>query len=300
MPISSLRIVKSVSVENIYSIYYFAYTKDFRFKGESHPFYELIYCDTGEIVITDNGEEFVLEAGVGFVHPPNHFHTVRSNGCLSNVFIVSFDASFKTAPPPPFFRKKTVFFKPEKDLMKTIIRESQQAFLDSVNGPAIIRFQRNQTAPLGAVQMISNSVEALLILIARQAVGAVDPKADARPKNAQEFIAHSIIAFLKENIFNPITFTDVVQTLNYSPSHIKRVFSAVTGCGVMQYLSRLRIEEAKVLLADPTNSVSHIADILQFDSPQHFSGQFKRHTFMSPSAYRNAVSVSKLLIAPKP
>ena len=102
MPVSTLPVVKSIEVDNIYSIYYFAYAKDFRFKGESHPFYELVYCDTGEITITDNGNEYLLESGFCFVHLPDHFHTIRSNNQISNVFIISFDAAVKgdyiTAP----------------------------------------------------------------------------------------------------------------------------------------------------------------------------------------------------------
>ncbi len=110
MPVSTLPIVKTIDVKNIYSVYYFAYAKDFRFKGESHPFYELVYCDTGEVIITDNNEEFTLESGFCFVHAPDHFHTIRSNGQVSNVFIISFDAAFKDSTPPRILPVKNLPF----------------------------------------------------------------------------------------------------------------------------------------------------------------------------------------------
>ena len=78
--------------------------------------------------------------------------------------------------------------------------------------------------------------------------------------------------------------------------YLKRIFKAVTGNGIMHYFLNLRIEKAKELLSEPANSVSFIADTLGFDSPQHFSGQFKKIVYMSPTAYRNAVFESNVLI----
>ena len=300
MPVSTLPVVKSIEVDNIYSIYYFAYAKDFRFKGESHPFYELVYCDTGEITITDNGNEYLLESGFCFVHLPDHFHTIRSNNQLSNVFIISFDAAVKrdyNTPPPEFFGRKFAFTKNEKKLIQTILRESEQSFIDSINGPWTIHFTKKPNAPLGYVQLIGNTLELLLIYLIRQNYNLIDAQTNIKSNNLQENLVNNIISYLKTKITKPVSFEDIVQMSNYSPSYIKRIFKAVTGGGVMQYLSNLRIEEAKKLLSDPNNSLSYISDLLQFNSPQHFSVQFKKHTFMSPSAYRNAVYVSKLLLS---
>ena len=298
MPVSTLPIVKTIDVENIYSVYYFAYAKDFRFKGESHPFYELVYCDTGEVIITDNDEEFTLESGFCFVHAPDHFHTIRSNGQVSNVFIISFDAAFKNSTSPPCFTgKKLVISKSEKAIIQTILHESEQSFLDSINGPWTIHFTQNPLAPAGYIQLIGNSLELLLIYLLRKSSHLGDEKNDKKSNNIQEYLVNNIISYLNTKIFEPISFTDIVQSFNYSPSYIKRIFKTVTGSGVMQYLSKLRIEEAKKMLSNPDNSLSHISDVLLFNSPQHFSAQFKKHTFMSPSAYRNAVYVSKLLLS---
>ena len=82
---------KSLTIEGIYTIHYYEYTKDFSYSGEFHDFWEIVYADKKGVVITAGATELALEAGQLYIHKPNEFHIHRANGVNApNIFIITF------------------------------------------------------------------------------------------------------------------------------------------------------------------------------------------------------------------
>ncbi|MBQ8859401.1 MAG: AraC family ligand binding domain-containing protein, partial [Clostridia bacterium] len=71
---------KEISVEELYTVHYFEYSNTYRYPGESHDFWECVYVDRGEVVITAGEEELCLSRGEILFHAPNEWHTLRANG----------------------------------------------------------------------------------------------------------------------------------------------------------------------------------------------------------------------------
>ena len=44
----------SISIGTLYSIHYYEYRTDFTFSGETHDFWEFVYADKGETIITSD------------------------------------------------------------------------------------------------------------------------------------------------------------------------------------------------------------------------------------------------------
>ena len=81
----------TIVIDKIYTIHYFEYSKDYRFVGERHDFWEFVYVDKGEIIATAEDEDFLLDHGKVIFHKPNQWHTLRANGSIApNIVIVSF------------------------------------------------------------------------------------------------------------------------------------------------------------------------------------------------------------------
>ncbi|MEK5586428.1 helix-turn-helix domain-containing protein [Paenibacillus odorifer] len=74
--------------------------------------------------------------------------------------------------------------------------------------------------------------------------------------------------------------------LGYSTTHCNRVFHQIYGMSPRQYLSRLIIRHAKLLLMDNNLSVESVAHRLGYRDVSHFSKQFKRWTGLPPMGYR--------------
>ncbi|MDR1901061.1 MAG: helix-turn-helix domain-containing protein, partial [Treponema sp.] len=71
-----------------------------------------------------------------------------------------------------------------------------------------------------------------------------------------------------------------------SPNHLSTVFSQEMGETFTEYLTNVRIEKAKHLLAATGMKSVDIACETGFSDPHYFSFIFKKHTGLSPREYR--------------
>ena len=68
-----------LSVKELYTLYYFHHESGYRFAGESHDFWEIIYVDKGRASGINGTEPYTLEKGQIIFHHPNVFPQL-SNG----------------------------------------------------------------------------------------------------------------------------------------------------------------------------------------------------------------------------
>jgi len=74
-----------------------------------------------------------------------------------------------------------------------------------------------------------------------------------------------------------------------SPYHFVRAFKQSFGLPPHRYMSSLRIEQAKSLLANPAVSVTQIGVNLGFSETSSFTSAFRKHTGLTPTAYRRSL-----------
>nr|WP_180562371.1 AraC family transcriptional regulator [Escherichia coli] len=72
----------------------------------------------------------------------------------------------------------------------------------------------------------------------------------------------------------------------YSRRHLQRLFLAVTGTGLGEYIRRRRLNRAALLLRLSQRGYQDIALSVGFDSQQSFNREFKKNTGMTPAQYR--------------
>jgi two-component system response regulator YesN len=84
-----------------------------------------------------------------------------------------------------------------------------------------------------------------------------------------------------------ISLHTVASHVGISPNHLSTVFSQETGENFIEYLTRVRIERAKHLLANTAMKSADIAHETGFSDPHYFSFIFKKNTGLSPREYRS-------------
>jgi AraC-like DNA-binding protein len=94
------------------------------------------------------------------------------------------------------------------------------------------------------------------------------------------------LASLHTNLADEIAIPDLAARCGYSEGHFYREFKRLTGQTPVQYLTTLRLQEAKRWLANSNQAVSAIATLVGFTSPQYFSRVFHAALGMSPAAFR--------------
>ena len=91
---------------------------------------------------------------------------------------------------------------------------------------------------------------------------------------------------LRTNIDEDISMEKVAAELNVSYAWFRKAFKTYTGIAPNQYLLQLKIEKAKMLLANQSKSIKEIAFSLNFESAFYFSKLFKEKTGVSPELFR--------------
>jgi AraC-like DNA-binding protein len=96
--------------------------------------------------------------------------------------------------------------------------------------------------------------------------------------------------FIELHAFERLRLTDVARELGLSPFSTLRQFRAANGITPYAYLSKLRLERAKTLLAGTRTSIRTVGSMVGLPDLPHFSRFFRTATGHSPSAYRVARS----------
>jgi AraC-like DNA-binding protein len=90
-----------------------------------------------------------------------------------------------------------------------------------------------------------------------------------------------------------MSLTDVAKAAGASVFHFCKVFRKTTGLKFTDYLARVRLEDARNRLLNPTLRVSEIAYDVGFQSLTQFNRTFKRVFGQSPTQFRARLSSGK-------
>lgn len=80
--------------------------------------------------------------------------------------------------------------------------------------------------------------------------------------------------------------TFYADKLCITPDHLSKVMREYSGRSASKWINHALITESKVLLRKPDLTIQRIAEILYFSDQSTFGKYFKKHTGMSPIAYR--------------
>ena len=84
----------------------------------------------------------------------------------------------------------------------------------------------------------------------------------------------------------PLRLADVARAARLSPFHFHRVFQVLVGETLAEFVKRLRLERALVLMAHgPRSSLTTIALACGFSSSSDFSRCFKQRYGTAPSTF---------------
>ncbi|OFY12096.1 MAG: transcriptional regulator [Bacteroidetes bacterium GWE2_42_24] len=105
--------------------------------------------------------------------------------------------------------------------------------------------------------------------------------------------------YIDQNIDQPLMLCDIASSAHFSPFHFHRIFSALTGETVNNYLKRIRIEKAaSLLINNPDLSISEIALKCGFSSNPVFCRTFRDFYAESAQQFRKRYTSVNLNIGP--
>ncbi len=93
---------------------------------------------------------------------------------------------------------------------------------------------------------------------------------------------------MRARLASSLTIADVAAECKLTPSHFARSFRRSTGVAPHEFLSQLRIDEAKRLMLSTKLPLADIALICGFGDQSYFTRVFSRGVGKSPGAWRRA------------
>ncbi len=123
----------------------------------------------------------------------------------------------------------------------------------------------------------------MLIRIAR-----LREEADGGIVQSEERYIRGVLDFLRQNYDRDIQVGDAAAAVNLHPGYLQRIFKRSTGRTLIEELTAIRIDKAKMLLKSTDIPVTDIYDYVGVGSRQYFHALFKRHTGLTPVAYRES------------
>lgn len=97
----------------------------------------------------------------------------------------------------------------------------------------------------------------------------------------------TMCGYIKSHLKDSFSVQDVAASVELSPYYASRMFKKDQGVTIMEYATRLRMEEAKLLLGNPSYRIDEIAAQIGYADSSYFARVFKKHEGMSPRAWRS-------------
>lgn len=94
------------------------------------------------------------------------------------------------------------------------------------------------------------------------------------------------VTFLEGGLMDGVRLEDAAAACGYSKYHFERLFTAMVGCTVYQYVRRRRLTEAARCLVDSQEPLVDVALSCGFENQQAFTKAFRSLYGESPRVYR--------------
>ncbi len=96
---------------------------------------------------------------------------------------------------------------------------------------------------------------------------------------------HKALKFIKENYKEQLTLRMISEYVGLSETYFSKLFTKKVGTSFIDYLTHIRIENAKKLLGSTKLKIYEVSERVGFLNVEHFSRVFKKTTGQSPNSY---------------
>lgn len=105
-------------------------------------------------------------------------------------------------------------------------------------------------------------------------------------QNAEPPLVQKAREYIAQHKMEPLSLAAVAQAAGASVFHFCKVFKKTTGLKFTDYVARVRLEDAKTQLLNPSRRISEVAYDVGFQSLTQFNRMFKRIFGQSPTEFR--------------
>lgn len=137
------------------------------------------------------------------------------------------------------------------------------------------------------------ALQSLGIFLGTLVAGALELPTDAGREAQVDGLIPRFEALVRARFRDRLKLTEYAAALAVSPSHLSRTSRQITGTSATRFVESVVFKEACNQLAYTRTPISRIGYELGFDDAAYFSRAFRKHTGMSPGAYRKSTNLGQ-------
>lgn len=231
----------------------------------AHDDWELVYCTSGQgEFVFDRGEPIKYKKGDVIAIPPKMKHINHSDEGFTNIYLTISDAML------PYRSAKKIVDETERQIYRSF-SEASYYFNSDINNKELV------LSALGSL-----IVSYLIVYLGKNNTSEVVE--DIRKSILQNFsdVNYELDKYLK--------------SLPFSYDYLRKLFKKETGITPHEYLTRTRMNAAKMLLSGTSRydySISETSEMCGFSEPLYFSRVFKKRFGCSPTQFAQNVDDKK-------
>lgn len=280
------KLENALNITGIVNLHFFEFTSDFMTKKEGHPFYELVFVNSGALEINSEDYKGTLEKNQMIIHRENAEHALHAPiGTSPSVIIIGFECdsdlidefSYQPTELSPYAVRK----------LAEIVKEGRNVFNPPYDIP-IYDMKKKKSQRIGSEQILKILLEYFLIKLLRDH-GSADTSDDNKepPSLIQE-----IVKYVEDNYLERITIDELAFLFKTNRATLCKEFKRYTGHTVIEFINLKKFERAKKKIEASSDTFTEIAASLNFDSIHYFTRFFKKMSGMTPGEFRTNIKRS--------
>lgn len=266
--------LNALGIERFYikRLYYKSDRTSVTRKGHHHTGFEIHIIEHGYQTYEIGGKSVTVNEGELLLISPLVNHIAKSEDAETKKYAITFTASQYC----PLTHEK-------EHISDYFLGTVPSALYDNLN---FIKQERSSGQAYSAPIIASRAHECALLLL--RLLGISETPSKVTHSNVDERLLLSK-QYIRDNILRPVTLPEVASYCCISSKQLTRIFNRWEGTTVTEYVRKQRCLHIEKLLSEQGLSLREISEIMNFSSEYYFNALFKKHSGMSPGAYRKAL-----------
>lgn len=232
-----------------------------RFPPREH---EIIFVRAGHLHIREEGEHFDVGPGEALLLWPNLLHSGTADYAIDLQFYwMHFYAEEWEGNQPGILQIPQHCHVIRPQIMEMYFRR----YLNDMS--------EQRLSPIAASSLVT-------LILTELAVGPTGSTSATSPN----IIAARAYAHIQSHLHMPLSTSTIAKEMNCSAGYLSRAFRSAYGRTIVEVIHAERIIHSQKLIVNTNFDIETIAAESGFPSPSYFIKLFKRHTGMTPLAYR--------------
>lgn len=266
-------LVSKMNLREIFTCFYQVRKSNYTFPGETHDYYELTYIDHGTLDTSVDGQKYRLQKYDLILYYPGQFHTQSTDSQSTCSYLtITFDMKneLKGDLKNRVFHTRKDIYQVLSEFMKCIQTEGY------MNSELTLLYLK----------------QVLILLYQFDEKEEETPVTTGNPmqEHYESTLLNEILVFINNNVYKSFTVEDLCLKFSISRSSLQNLFKTNIHITPKQYISNVKLNQAKIMIHEHNRTISEISDILGFTSIHYFSRKFKLQYGVSPTEYAKSIS----------